>query len=308
MTAATGRGGVIQSQSRDEAGDEAEHRRRRGLVLGPVLMIGTMLCFVVHDAILKLLVVRHDGLFLAWGRCLLQALLVGVIAPFIAGPAVLLPRRPMLQLARGFCLALTSITMIVASRTLPLADIYVIAFGAPLIATILAALVLKEHATGRQWLLIALGFLGVLIALRPDAPTASLILVLPVLQAAGNGTLHVLTRIGTRTEHPLSQLFQVALCGSLLLAPALPWVWTSMPPADWALLAGAGVIVTLGHFLLIKAFELAPTVRVSPMVYFQIVWASLAGFLLFGDVPGFSTLAGAAVIVTSGILLIRSRA
>lgn len=307
MTAATGPDGVTRSQSREVASDAGMRRQLGGHIAGPLLMIGTMLCFVLHDAVLKLLVVRHDGLFLAWGRCLVQALLVGAIAPFIIGRSVLRPHRPGLQLARGCCLALTSITMIVASRTLSLTEIYVIAFASPLVATILATFILNEHATGRQWLLIGLGFLGVLIALRPNAPTAGLILVLPLLQAAGNGTLHVLTRIGTRTEHPLSQLLHVALFGCLLLSLLLPWTWTVMPPADWALLVGAGAIVTIGHFLLIKAFELAPTARVSPMVYFQIIWASLAGYLLFGDVPGLSTLAGAAVIMTSGILLIRSR-
>lgn len=287
---------------------QLRERVRTSYLLGPLLMIAAMLCFVLLDAVLKHLVAKHDGLFLSWGRCLIQVLLVAGLAPLLGGTRVLATGRPWLQLGRGVCLAVTSVVMTIASRTLPLTEIYVIAFAAPLIATIIAAVALGEKATPLQWLLIVAGFAGVLVALGPAAPSAGLILILPLIQAMGNGVYHVLTRVGARTEGPFAQLFHVAVFATLLLTLSLPWTWELMSAADWGLLVGGSALVTLGHFLLIKAFTMAPTARVSPMVYFQIVWATLIGYLAFGDVPSLATLAGAAIIITSGILLIRSRA
>ncbi len=275
--------------------------------LGPILMIGAMLCFVLLDAVLKHLVRRYDPLFLSWGRCLVQAVLLAGLSPMLGTSKIFVTAQPWLQVARGFCVALTSIVMIVASRTMPLADIYAIAFAAPLIATMLAAALLRERATGTQWSLIVLGFAGVLVALRPDAPTASLILLLPVLQAFGNGAYHVLTRVGARTDDALGQLFYAGVFATLLLTLLLPWTWSHMPAGDWLLLVAASAVVTFGHFLLIKAFTMAPTAQVSPMVYFQIVWAALIGYAVFGDVPSPSTMIGAAIVIASGVLILRSR-
>lgn len=279
-----------------------------GRYAGPLLMVSAMFCFVALDAILKHLVSKYDGLMLSWGRCLVQVVLVGVIAVATGTPGKALETaRPGLQVVRGICMAITSIAMIIASRTMPLTDIYVIAFASPLIAIIIATFALGERATPLQWTLIVAGFAGVLIAMNPTAPTAGLILLLPVLQALGNGVYHVLTRICARTDGPFAQLFHGALVATLLLAVLLPWVWTPMQAMDVAWLCAGSALVTFGHFLLVKAFAMAPTARVSPMVYSQIIWSSLFGYAVFGDVPSAATLLGAIVIIVSGILLIRTR-
>ncbi|MFM9943395.1 MAG: DMT family transporter [Hyphomicrobiaceae bacterium] len=290
---------MAQSRIREDAA--------RASLYGPLLMIVAMFCFVALDAILKLLVMRYDGLLLSWGRCLIQVVLVGALVPFIGGTSVLATARPWLQAGRGVCLAVTSVAMIVASRVMPLTEIYIIAFASPLIATIIARLALAEAATPLQWALIVTGFLGVLVAMNPTAPTAGLILLLPLAQACGNGVYHVLTRVCGRTDGPFAQLFHSATFATLILSVLLPWVWTPMATADAALLLFGGGLVTFGHFLLIKAFTLAPTARVSPMVYSQIIWSTLFGYLLFGDLPPPTTWIGGAIIVVTGILLIRSR-
>ncbi len=270
-------------------------------------MIVAMFCFVALDAILKHLVTRYDGLMLSWGRCLVQMLLVGALVPFIGGASVLATARPWLQAGRGLCLALTSVAMIIASRVMPLTEIYVIAFASPLIATIIATLVLGERTTPVQWALIIGGFLGVLVAMNPTAPTAGLILLLPFAQAAGNGVYHVLTRVCARSDGSVAQLFHSAAVATLILSVLLPWVWTPITAPDAALLLFGGALVTVGHFLLIKAFTMAPTARVSPMVYSQIVWSTLFGYAVFGDVPPLTTWIGGLIIMATGIMLIRSR-
>ncbi len=276
-------------------------------IAGPLLMIGAMACFVLLDAILKYLVARHSGLYLSWVRCLVQVLLVAAFVPVFTGAPALKTAHPWLQVARGCCLALTSVLMSVASRWMPLSDIYVIAFAAPLIAAMIAIPILQERPTRLQWLLIAAGFAGVLIALNPTAPMAGLILLMPLMQAAGNALYHVLTRLCARTDRPPAQLFHSALAATAVLTVTLPWTYTSMTAFEWALLSAGGALVTFGHYLLVTAFAMAPTARVSPMVYTQLLWATLIGYLVFGDVPGAATVLGGAVIITSGILLIRSR-
>ena len=288
-----------QSRIREHAG--------LGQWTGPLLMVVAMFCFVALDAILKLLVVRYDGILLSWGRCVAQLVLVGALVPFMGGRPVVSTSRPMLQALRGVCLVVTSVAMIVASRVMPLTEIYIIAFASPLIATIIATFAIGERATPLQWGLIIAGFLGVLIAMNPTAPTASLILLLPLAQAAGNGIYHVATRVCARTDGPIAQLFHVAAFATLFLSVLLPWVWTPMSAPDAALLLFGGAFVTFGHFLLIKAFTMAPTARVSPMVYSQIIWSTLFGYVVFGDVPSLSTVVGGIVIIATGILLIRSR-
>lgn len=275
---------------------------------GPLLMVSAMFCFVAMDSILKLLVVRYDGLLLSWGRCLAQVLLVGALVPVLGGRPAAATARPWLQMVRGVCLGVTSVAMIIASRSMPLTEIYIIAFASPLIATIIATLVLGERATPTQWLLIVGGFMGVLVAMNPTAPTASLILLLPVAQAVGNGIYHVVTRVCARTDGPVAQLFYSAAFATLFLSGLLPWVWMPLSPSDAALLMVGGALVTFGHFLLIKAFTVAPTARVSPMVYSQIIWSTLFGYAVFGDVPSLTTVFGGALIIMTGILLIRSRA
>jgi drug/metabolite transporter (DMT)-like permease len=103
-------------------------------------------------------------------------------------------------------------------------------------------------------------------------------------------------------------LFWVAAVALVLTSLALPWTWSSMSASDWALLGLGGLFGTLAHLLLILAFRLAPTAVVSPMIYTQIISAALVGWLVFGEVPSWATVAGAALVIASGIALLRSRA
>jgi len=278
------------------------------VVAGALLMIAAMFCFVVLDAVLKHLVARHDPLLLAWIRCLVQFLALAALIPFLGRTQVLGSKRPLVQVGRGIMVVLASVCMIVASRSMQLSEIYTIAFAAPLLAALIARIGLGEPVSRRQWLLIATGFAGVLVAIGPAAPAFGLLALLPVLQAASNASYHVLTRVAATTDPPYAQLFYSGLFATALLATTLPWTIAPIPIGDALLLVGGSLIVTFGHLLLIRAFAIAPTAAVSPMIYFQIVWATLFGWLVFGDVPSLGTAAGAAIVVASGIALIRSRA
>lgn len=283
-------------------------RDRRGVVLGCAAMILSVLCFTLVDTINKVLVQSYNAVFLAWGRSIFQVLLLLALAPLIGLGAMLTTSRPWLHVARGVCIASVSVCVTLSVRHLPLTETYVIGFLTPFLATVIAAIALGERATRLQWALITLGFTGVLIALRPGAPDADWHLLYPVGFAVSNAIYFVLTRAGGRTEHPMAQLFYVGVFAALALTLLLPWNWETPVPSEWAMMAGAGALATLGHLLLIRAFASAATAVVAPMVYFQIIWSSVIGFVVFADVPLSTTWIGALVIVVAGVGLIRSQA
>lgn len=271
-------------------------------------MILSVLCFTLVDTINKVLVQTYSAVFLAWGRSSVQVVLLLALAPLIGLGAMLTTGRPWLHVARGVCIAGVSLFVTLALRHLPLTETYVIGFLTPFLATVIAALALGERATRLQWILITFGFSGVLVALRPGAPDADWYLLYPIGFAVSNATYFVLTRAGGRTEHPMAQLFYVGLFATVTLSVFLPWNWEAPTWPHWGMIVGAGSLATLGHLLLIRAFASAPTAVVAPMVYFQIIWSSVIGFVVFADVPLLTTWIGAAVVVLAGVGLIRSQA
>jgi drug/metabolite transporter (DMT)-like permease len=281
---------------------------RLNTVAGPLLMVLAVLCFSCMDSILGVLVTRHSAWFLVWARSLIQVVAVLAIVLALGWRDALICKRPGLQVARGLTLVATSVSLTLALRTIPLTQAYAIGFSAPLIAALIAALFLAEWPSLRTWGLIAAGFLGVLVALDPAAPDAGPALLLPVAFAIANAVFHVLTRLGAQSEHPITQLFYPALVATAVLAAALPWSFAPFSGTDLALLLAAGLAGTMAHLLLIRAFALAPTAVVSPMVYVQVVWAALIGYLAFGRLPTASTLLGAVIVVGAGVVMIRSSA
>lgn len=280
---------------------------RRILVLGALSMVAATFCFVALDSVLKTLAAHHDVLFLAWGRNLFQVAYLVALMPWLGARRMLVTRHPAVQVVRGALLVATTVFIVLALRAMPLAQTYAITFSTPLIATILAALFLKEHPSMARWGWIVVGFVGVVVALRPTAPEAGAHLLFPLAMAVANAAYHVLTRAIASDEEPLAMLFHVAFFALVITTAALPWSWSAMSAPEWGLLAVGGAFGTLAHLLLVQAFRMAPTAVVSPMIYTQIVAACVLGYVVFGEVPTLATLIGAGIVVASGIALIRSK-
>jgi drug/metabolite transporter (DMT)-like permease len=267
-------------------------------------MTGAMGCFVALDSILKTLVASHGVGMLVTMRNVVQVVLLVALTP-VLGRAMLRTRRPFLQLARGACLVATTALITLALAHLTLVQTYALTFSAPLMAALMARAALGERPTGRQWTLIALGFCGVLVALRPGSPEFGPALLYPLGMAAANALFHVLTR-HARDEDPMSMVFWAAAMASVLTLAALPWTYEPLPPAALGLLAVGAVFGTLAHVLVVAALRRAPTAVVSPMIYTQIVWAAAAGFLIFGERPDLFVWIGAVIVAASGVALVRS--
>src|SRR5690606_24218681 len=171
----------------------------------------------------------------------------------------------------------------------------------PLAITLLAATVLKEHVSPLRWALVAGGFAGTLVIIRPGGEAFSWASLLPIGLVAANAWFQVLTSQLARTEDPMTMHLYSGWSGTAVAALALPFVWTALPdPWLWAGLCFMGLMGAVGHFLLILAYQRAPAATLTPYLYTQIAFAMLGGFLIFRHVPDGWSLAGIAMIAGCG--------
>ena len=291
----------------EEEVDAASLRtQRRNNLMGAGLMILAVICFTGLDSVLKHLVNSHDMWILAWARNLVQVVLLAAVVPFLGVRKALTAKRPYLQLMRGICLAAATIAILLSLKHMTLTQTYVAMLTAPMVAAGLSGLILGERTTGRQWVWIVAGFIGVVVALNPGSPQIGWFLFYAVAMAVALGTYHVFTRLGARVESSFTQLFYVGLLATLTLTPTLLLSTGALSLSAWAWILLAGTFGTAAHFLLILAVSCAPPAIVSPMLYTQIIFAALAGYLFFGETATVLTGIGSVIVALSGVALIRS--
>lgn len=267
---------------------------------GILITLAAMLVFGLMDAASKYLSARYPAVQVVWLRYVFTLpLLIAVLVPR-GLPGFLRSRRPGLQLARGLLLV-TEIALVVWSfGQLPLADVHAVLALTPLVVTALSLPLLREPVGPRRWAAVAVGLLGVLIILRPGVGVlhpAALAALLSVLLYA---LYQVLTRMVGRADAAETTLLWQLVIGSLVLTAVVPFVWRPPEPAHWPLFALLAVMSGVGHFCLIRAFQLAPAVVLQPFSYTLLLWAVIIGYLAFGDLPDRWTLLGGAVVVAAG--------
>ena len=277
-----------------------DHPLRRAL---PLVLFGG-LCLSSLDTTAKYLVADHSLFLVVWARYAGQMLLVTPWSWHRAGPRFWRTRRLRLQLVRsGFLLAAT-LCFYAGLRYLPLAEGSAIAFLAPVFIVLLSRPILGEHPTRPRVLAALLGFVGVMIMLRPGSAVFHPA-VLFLLGAAVCIALYSLLTRKLVGEDVRTTLFYTALVGTVALTPALPWALTGqvVSGGDAALLLLLGLFAGLGHWALIGAHMLAPASMLTPYSYLQMVWATGFGYLVFGQAPDGWSAVGMGVIVGSGLML-----
>ena len=268
------------------------------------IMCLASLCFIAMHGFIK--TVRGDipiGMII-WSQYAIQAaLLATLLAPRLR--SLVTTRMLGLQVARALALMAAVSGMFVAVGLMPLADAITIAFVAPLMITAAAAFFLKERVTTGQWLAILVGFGGVLIVIRPGTSIFDAASLVPLGAAVCVAVYQTLTRPISQKVAPVSMLYTATLVGLLVSTLALPFVWETPDLGQIAYLGIAACLGAAAHFLLIRAYHAAPASLVAPFAYTEIVWSSAIGFAAFGDIPDSATLIGAAVLIASGLYLLR---
>ena len=275
-------------------------------MIGIALTCGAVLLFACLDAMAKWLG-GHLHPFQVTGMRYISAFFIALIFlnPFTR-PNILKTTQPRMQFFRGLLMLGTTLLNFLSFRYLQLDEALAIMFSTPFLVAIMAGPILGEWVGWRRWTAIVVGFIGVLVVIRPGfgggMKWAALISVASALFYAGLG---IMTRFVSRTDTSDTTLFYANLTGVMVMIPVLPFVWTAMPTGfDLLLLVAVGMCGSGGHYFLIAAHRRAPASVLSPFMYTQLVWATTLGFLVFGDVPTEWTLLGAAIVVASGLYLI----
>lgn len=279
---------------------------RPGLAIA--LTVVATLCFALLDTVSQYVGPAVPVLMMVWLRYVTQASTTAALLLPQHGLALLRTRAPYWQLLRGALMVGSNTLAFLSLRHVPVGEFTAIMMLVPLVVTVLASLLLREQVPRMTWVLVAGGLLGALTVVRPQGDDFHAGMLLPLALVLCNAGYQVLTSRMVRTESPGSTHFYTGLVGLACCTALLPWGWAPMATWQlWALVALVGVLGSVGHYLLIRAYSLAPAARLTPFLYAQVGFATLAGWLAFDQRPDRWTVLGIALIAVCGWLGARLR-
>lgn len=271
--------------------------------LGILLYSGGVALFALGEAFVKVLAPDYSVVQIVWARYVFHAAVFFVLFANVGIVRQIATKRPFLHLGRSLMMVVATTFFFTALRYLPLADAVAIMFAAPLLVTALSIPLLGETVGWRRWCAIVVGFCGVLLIIRPGMGLVHWAAVLPLGTAVCYAFYQVMTRIAARTDDVRTSLFWTSAIGVLVSSAAVPFFWTAPDAAGWAWMIALGAVYGVGHYLLIRGLEIAQASVVSPFIYSQIIWATLLGFLFFGDLPDAVMILGTAIVIASGLYI-----
>jgi drug/metabolite transporter (DMT)-like permease len=282
--------------------DTKARRQRRGMLL----MLASVGLFSLMDAALKTLSAHYPPFQVAALRGLSSLPLVLAWALWTVGAMPLLRVRWPLHLLRGVLGIAMMASFVYALKRLPLSTAYSIFFVAPLLITALSVPILGEKVGPRRWTAIAIGLLGVLVVLRPTGAGVMSMAGLAVLVAATGYAVSAITvRVLARTDSTQAITFWL-LALMALGAGALAFPnWVPLRAQDAWIIGGIGVAGALGQYTITEAFRLGEASLIAPLEYTALLWGVLLDLTLWGVLPDSVTWLGAAIIIASGLYLIR---
>ncbi len=285
--------------------DRTQHPLR-----GVVLFLAAVFLFAALDATAKYMNAFFAVPLLVWARYLVHFVIMLVFMAPGMGREIIVTRRPWLMSFRALMLVGVTLLAQLALKTLPLAETTALVFITPLLVALLAGPLLGEQVRRSTWLITLVGFAGVLLIARPGGALFGTGVAYALGAALCYAIYQILTRKLAATEHPNRLLFYTALIGTLSMSLTLPAYWDGQIPTlpQGLLIVSLGLYGGIGHFMLIRAFREAPASTLSPLLYVQLIWATLLGWWVFDQLPDLLAIVGMLIIGASGLsLAIRSR-
>ncbi|MFM1924439.1 MAG: Riboflavin transporter [Pseudomonadota bacterium] len=260
-------------------------------------------CFATLDTTTRHISAGFSVLVALWFRYAIQAVITTAVFWPGRGRQLLRTQHPRFQLARGSLLFACSILAFFSLKYMPVGEFTAIALLSPLVITLLAARLLNETIRPLRWVLVAGGFAGTLVIIRPGSHHFDWTVVLPLMLVATNAAFQILTSKMTKLEDPITMHFYTGWIGTALASCMLPFAW-EMPqdPIVWLQLLLMGVLASIGHFFLILAYGRAPAATLTPYMYTQIGFAVLAGWVVFDHLPDQWTFVGMGLVALCGAL------
>ncbi|NML15709.1 DMT family transporter [Azohydromonas caseinilytica] len=274
----------------------------KGERLGIALLVLATASFAALDSTAKAVGAAVPVLVAMWFRYLLQAAATGALVVARKGRGAFATRRPLLHALRGLLFSGSGVLAFLSLRHLPIGEFTALMMLTPLLITLLAATRLGERVTLPQWALVAGSFGGALLVIQPDARDFKWAMLLPLALVVVNAVYQLLTsRLMRENDAATLQLWTGSVAVGVTTL-ALPWAgpWPVQPQL-WALLALMAVFSTAGHTMLTMAYGHARAPTLTPFLYAQVGFATLAGWLVFGHAPDAWTLLGIAVIAACGV-------
>lgn len=269
---------------------------------GVLLVICSGVLLASHDGVSKYLTLTYPVIMVVWLRYVVQTLAMIILFFPKMRWAILRTGRPWLQLLRGLCLLSISLLFISGLRYIPLAEATAVMFLAPLIVTVLSALVLDESVSKGQWLAVSVGFLGVLCIVRPGSDLFTPAIFLPLAGSFCFAIYQLITRRLASTDHAVTSNFLSGLFGALMLSAFLPGQYTlAVPALDLLLLSLLGILAMSAHMLLTLALKYSSAATLAPFTYAQIVFAGVVSYLVFAHLPDTLSIVGVLIISCSGL-------
>jgi S-adenosylmethionine uptake transporter len=257
--------------------------------------------FAACDVQAKFLTDSFHAVQVVWFRQIGLALGV-VVLILLRGPQILRSRLPVLQITRGLIAVGSAICFIVSVSFVPLADAVAVTFIAPFIVTVLGAVFLREPVGIRRWAAVSVGFVGMLIVIRPGMGVLHPAIGFTIAAASLFALRQVLSRSLSGTDPVVTTVAYTSLTSIIVVSLALPFVWRTPDALGlWLIVVGLAVTAALGEVLVIRALDIAQAVVVAPMHYSMIIWGTFYGYVVFSDLPDGWTLLGCGIIVASGL-------
>jgi drug/metabolite transporter (DMT)-like permease len=274
---------------------------RTGLAI--LLMCATSVIFAGQDAFSRILGSEYPPLLIVMIRYWVFG--VFVIAMVSRQPGglrrAICTRRPRTQILRGAILVIETTIMIEAFVRLGLVGTHAIFTVYPLLVAALSGPILGERVGWRRWAAIGVGFAGILIILQPGSTALNPGALLAFASALMFAVYGLLTRHVARDDPAQVSFFWTGIAGAVTATILGIWHWEWLAPTDWIWLGILCALGTLSHYLLIRAYELAEASALQPFAYTQLVWVSVIGVLVFGEVLHMNVVIGAVIVVAAGL-------
>lgn len=276
----------------------------RSIRYGILCIVGAALLFTSSHAAIKLEASTFHVVQLVFFRSVFAFV---PLAPFIfrAGTGLLKTRRPWLHAGRCFAGITSMFAYFYALGFLPLADLTAINFTMPLFVTALSVPLLGERVGWRRWTAVAVGFGGVLLITRPGGGMLDPLILIALFSAFGYAIAVICMRRLGSTDSSATTTFYFTATSAVISALLLPFFWQTPNATEWVVLILIGIVSGGAQLMMTLGYRYAPAAIVAPFDYIALVWAALLGFVIWGEIPTAWTVSGAAIVIASGLYILR---
>ena len=274
--------------------------------VGILFAVAAYFSFSILDAFQKTAVINHSIFQLLFIKYIFTLLLSCSEAKRKKNYKFWQSNNVKLQVLRSFFSIIESGCFVLAFRYLSLADVHSVGSLTPVIIVTLSAFILKEKVSPKTWIAIFVGFLGVLIILRPGLSIFDIKSLLPLMAAFFLGLYQVVTRKVSENDSTETSLFYTSLIGFIVMSILAFVYWQPLTLNSYFLFTGIGIFFSMGIYFQIIALSKARASIIQPFHYTLIFWAIILGYLVYDDLPDIPTIAGAIIIAASGIYVLRA--